>query len=99
MPKPGVPESFKVLVKELQSLCLDIKVLDEDGSEIELREDDEDELLYTGERMPADDLPIYDETLGKNVGEDEAAQAGYEIQSEDEVFEIINEAVTGSDDN
>ena len=34
VPKPGVPESFKVLVKELQSLCLDIKVLDENGEPI-----------------------------------------------------------------
>ena len=41
VPKPGVPESFKVLVKELQSLCLDIKVLDKDGNEIELKDDDE----------------------------------------------------------
>ena len=43
VPKPGVPESFKVLVKELQSLCLDIKVLDENGDEIELKEDDDDD--------------------------------------------------------
>ena len=42
VPKPGIPESFKVLVKELQALCLDIKVLDAQGDEIELR-DDEDE--------------------------------------------------------
>ena len=43
VPEPGVPESFKVLIKELQSLCLDVKVLDENGNEIELRElDDED---------------------------------------------------------
>ena len=40
-PTPGVPESFKVLVKELQSLCLDIQVLDEDGNEIELKEDED----------------------------------------------------------
>ena len=42
VPKPGVPESFKVLIKELQSLCLDMKVLDKDGNEIELKEEDED---------------------------------------------------------
>ena len=48
IPKPGVPESFKVLVKELQALCLDIRVLDEAGKEIELKdEDDEDEIVYT----------------------------------------------------
>jgi DNA-directed RNA polymerase subunit beta len=43
IPQPGVPESFKVLVKELQSLCLDIRVLDKDGAEIELKDDDDDE--------------------------------------------------------
>ena len=48
IPKPGVPESFKVLVKELQALCLDIRVLDENGNEIELKDEDEDdEIIYT----------------------------------------------------
>ena len=47
VPKPGVPESFKVLVKELQSLCLDVRVLDDQGEEIELREDDDDDTVYT----------------------------------------------------
>jgi DNA-directed RNA polymerase subunit beta len=45
IPQPGVPESFKVLVKELQSLCLDIKVLDKDGEEIELKDDEEDDFI------------------------------------------------------
>jgi DNA-directed RNA polymerase subunit beta len=40
--EPGVPESFKVLVKELQSLCLDVKVLSEDQKEIDLKESEED---------------------------------------------------------
>ncbi len=49
IPTPGVPESFKVLVKELQALCLDIRVLDENGNEIELKdEDDDEEMMYTG---------------------------------------------------
>jgi len=43
IPQPGVPESFKVLVKELQSLCLDVRVLDKYGAEIELRDEDEDD--------------------------------------------------------
>jgi len=48
IPKPGVPESFKVLVKELQALCLDIRVLDENGNEIELKDEEEDdEIIYT----------------------------------------------------
>jgi DNA-directed RNA polymerase subunit beta len=41
IPQPGVPESFKVLVKELQSLCLDLRVLDEDGNTIELQGEEE----------------------------------------------------------
>ena len=47
VPKPGVPESFKVLVKELQSLCLDVRVLDDHGDEIELRDEEDDDLVYT----------------------------------------------------
>jgi len=44
IPRPGVPESFRVLVKELQALGLDMKVLDNDKNEIELRDmDDEDD--------------------------------------------------------
>ena len=46
VPQPGVPESFKVLVKELQSLCLDIKVLDENMDVIELSEDEDDEVDF-----------------------------------------------------
>jgi len=41
IPTPGIPESFKVLLKELQSLCLDVKVLDEQGNEVELLENTE----------------------------------------------------------
>ena len=42
VPKPGIPESFKVLVKELQSLCLNVSVLDADGEEIDLKQTDEE---------------------------------------------------------
>ena len=41
IPEPGVPESFKVLLKEFQSLALDVKVLDENASEVEIRENTE----------------------------------------------------------
>jgi DNA-directed RNA polymerase subunit beta len=49
VPKPGIPEAFKVLVKELQSLALDVKVLDKDGEEIDLRQsmDDDDNMGMT----------------------------------------------------
>jgi len=42
IPTPGIPESFKVLIKEMQSLCLDVEVLDEVGHEVEMRELDDD---------------------------------------------------------
>ena len=42
IPEPGIPESFKVLIKELQSLALDVQILDEEGNEIEIKELDED---------------------------------------------------------
>ena len=44
VPTPGVPESFKVLIKELQSLALDVKVLDEEGQEVELKESVDDDV-------------------------------------------------------
>ena len=43
IPKPGIPESFKVLIKELQSLALDVRVLDEEGEEIDLKQDLDEE--------------------------------------------------------
>ena len=60
IPQPGVPESFKVLVKELQSLCLSVRVLDENGEEIELKEDDDDDLIpdMKDEFYAADDSEI-----------------------------------------
>ncbi len=62
IPTPGVPESFKVLVKELQSLCLDVRVLDKDGQEIELKEEDEDDFIpdFKDELYRADDAELAD---------------------------------------
>ena len=51
IPEPGVPESFKVLIKELQSLCLDVKVLTDDKQEIAIKEDIEDDLEEMQETM------------------------------------------------
>ncbi len=53
IPEPGIPESFKVLIKEMQSLCLDVEVLANDGSEIELHELDED-VFRTAEELGID---------------------------------------------
>ncbi len=92
VPSPGVPESFKVLVKELQSLCLDIRVLDENGDEIELREEEEDEVVYaTG---------IADETYITDEGE--VMDSGFALDSEqpdDGVLDMLSEMVSSSGDN
>jgi DNA-directed RNA polymerase subunit beta len=67
VPEPGVPESFKVLIKELQSLGLDIKVLSENDEEIEIRENDED-ISETAKEL---ELDIHSaENLDKNESED-----------------------------
>ena len=87
IPQPGVPESFKVLVKELQSLCLDIKVLDKDGQEIELKEDDEDDYI-PGMR---DDY---------RASEEDFSDAGFSIDRSQSVFgdEPESEKSFGDDD-
>ena len=48
IPTPSIPESFKVLIKELQALCLDVRILKDDGTEVELKEnlDDTDMNLH-----------------------------------------------------
>ena len=62
IPEPGVPESFKVLIKEMQSLGLDIKVLSEDRGEIAIKEtDDDDGMAIDINIAGAEDLPADDE--------------------------------------
>jgi DNA-directed RNA polymerase subunit beta len=53
IPEPGIPESFKVLIKEMQALCLNVEVLDKQGQDVELREID-DEIYRTAEQLGID---------------------------------------------
>jgi DNA-directed RNA polymerase subunit beta len=79
IPKPGVPESFRVLVKELQSLGLDMRVLDIEEQEIELRDmDDEDDDLIT-----VDALTKFAEQQNAREAE-KNAQSGAEVKPADE---------------
>ena len=82
IPQPGVPESFKVLVKELQALCLDVQVLDRDGNQIELKEDEDAMDTFNLARMDAED-----ERHRSNPFADEAEleDAGFEYVADDEV--------------
>ena len=76
VPTPGIPESFKVLVKELQSLGLDIKVLDENQEVIELVENEEEENIYSKIAVEAD----FEMVKGSEV---EFENQGFGIQDED----------------
>ena len=92
IPQPGIPESFKVLIKELQSLCLDVRVLDEAGNEIELKDEDEDDFVsdvreeiyqdsdaeILSEGFSIDDVPA--DELGADLGLDDE----YDDTEEDE---------------
>ena len=84
IPEPGVPESFKVLVKELQSLCLDVRILDKDGGEIELQDDDDDDYIPgMKDDYRADDGEI--ESSGfiiEDVPEDEYDSESYEDEGD-----------------
>ncbi|MDR2670583.1 MAG: DNA-directed RNA polymerase subunit beta [Oscillospiraceae bacterium] len=76
VPQPGVPESFKVLIKELQSLGLDVRVLDKNREEIELKDEDEDETFTR---------PARDEDT--RVVEQELASQGFGVEDPDEPAE------------
>ena len=81
IPQPGVPESFKVLVKELQALCLDVQVLDRDGNEIELKEDEDAMDTFNLARMDAED----DRNRNPFADEAEFADAGFEMIADEEI--------------
>ena len=85
VPKPGVPESFKVLIKELQSLCLDMRVLDEAGNEIELKDDEDD-----GYQPIRDDF--YDDDFGYQKDSDFANAGGFTFKADDDDDDLIVEA-------
>ncbi len=79
IPDPGVPESFKVLIKELQSIALDIKVLDKDKNEIEIRELDDD--LYATESEFKDEL--VPQLTPEALAEEEAAAEDFDFDTID----------------
>ena len=70
IPEPGIPESFKVLLQELRSLALDVKVLDENGEEVNIQESS----------MAGDDTPSFDELKDFKYQDDEFGEHGYQKQ-------------------
>ena len=94
IPTPGVPESFKVLIKELQALCLDIRVLDPDRNVVEIPE------LDPEDTMPGEQLPMRDETMPMDEPEEgpgpELPEEGGEEMPEDPFAGVDDEF--GEDD-
>ena len=81
VPKPGVPESFKVLVKELQALCLDIQILDQNGDIIELKDDEDEMTTFNLARMDREDRDEREEYV---ADDDAFEESGFGIEDVDE---------------
>ena len=92
IPEPGLPESFKVLMKELQSLCLDVNILNEYGEEVEIGDDDDDLM------EPSKDLGL-DIDFGKPQGpvEDKAGELSQEYLTLDANGDVIEDEEEGDD--
>ena len=103
VPQSGTPESFKVLIKELQSLGLDVKVLDKDNNEIDLKqtfEDDEDISFRSAEESDYDELNHYVDDSGDAPADEDAEESDdFEEDSDDfdDVGSGMDFALDGAD--
>ena len=93
IPAPGVPESFKVLIKELESLCLDVKVLDSDHNEIVIKElEDEDEGFDRSQNEESENeraaLPTGGEEADTDADDAEDEEGGDDFDTDDDVFDF-----------
>jgi DNA-directed RNA polymerase subunit beta len=99
VPEPGIPESFKVLIKELQSLCLDVKVYSEEQEEIAIKESVEDELeeLNVNIEGREDEIPLADfDDIGEDVLDEEMDIDEFEIgdiSTGDKIDDVIEEDI------
>ena len=90
VPEPGVPESFKVLVKELQSLGLDVRLYSSDDQELELKENIEEGIEYNPEREKQQNILLEDELAENYIEEDEDDNGELlETEDTDELFESV----------
>ena len=87
VPQPGVPESFKVLIKELQSLCLDMRVLDEEGNEVTLKDSSEEEEEANLGMTVRDDKAFIDLDLGDDEGAEDGEDLGDDAIDDDILFD------------
>ncbi len=94
VPKAGIPESFKVLIKELQSLSLDVKILDEDHNEIEMKEWEEDD-------VPIANPGILESIIGSDSEEGHSMESFLLQEEDDDDFddlEFVGESIGDIDD-
>ncbi len=99
VPKAGIPESFKVLVKELQSLSLDVKVLDEGGEEIDLSQnfDEDNDIIpapisdYGMSYVDSEGVETIEDDYTKDAAYDDADDADVDIDEALEGFSIVDE--------
>ena len=95
IPEPGVPESFKVLVKELQSLGLDVRLYSEDNQELELKENIEDGIEYDPDKdkkiEPEEDVIVDDELADGYEEESDDILLDEEDVDDSELFEDLDD--------
>ncbi len=96
VPEPGVPESFKVLVKELQSLGLDVRLYSEDNQELELKENIEEGIEYNPEKDKAQNILLEDELTEGYIEEDE--EGNEIIEDEEENDELFEDSILDDED-
>ncbi len=95
IPEPGVPESFKVLIKELQSLALDVKVLTEEDSEIEIKESIEDDMSDLDVILDGEEYSSYEEKALKEETEEQTEEQivddHEEVNVDEDEYEVYEE--------
>ena len=96
IPEPGIPESFKVLIKELQALCLDIRVLNDENEEVKLKEFSEDddsadlEVNMEGTEEFVDKQPVLEteDSYTSEIEEDEEDFKGFQLEEFQDNLEL-----------
>lgn len=104
IPEPGIPESFKVLIKELQSLALDVKVLTEEDDEIEIKESVDDEINELNIGLDSEDNDTgfeneYYNDYEENSNENDSTDDGYDDDFENDGEDIDEDRVIFDDDS
>ena len=89
VPEPGVPEGFKVLIKELQSLGLDVRLLSKDNQELELKENIDDGIDFNMDDKKIGDSVVDEQELNDGYSEEEAVEA--DEMNEDDLFEKFSD--------